>query len=82
MHCRALNCILSVLLFACSLLLLAVSSLGQVLRRTPVLFGRNSRRAAGRSVAFAVHSAGEFDFHRALEAYERLIDAQGAARQT
>ena len=81
MHSRGLDSVLSVFLFACSLLLLAFSALGQVVRRTPAWLRRDGRCAGKPSVAFAAHSAGEFDFHRALEAYEKLIDAQGAARQ-
>jgi hypothetical protein len=81
MHKRRLDPLLSVLLLACSLLVLCIFSLGEFLRRAPVLLRREGLRTGRLSGTFAVHSAGEFDFHRAIEAYENLIDAQVAARQ-
>jgi hypothetical protein len=81
MHKRGLDLVFSVLLLACSLLVLGIFALCEVLRRAPALLKRGSRCAGEPSATFAVDSAGEFDFYRALEAYEKLIDAQGAARQ-
>ena len=81
MHKRGLDFAFSILLLACSLLVLGVLMLGKLLRRLPNLPRRRNRRAIEAPSAFALHPAGEFDFHRALEAYENLIDAQGAARQ-
>ncbi len=81
MHKRGLDVVSSLLLLACSLLVLGIFALGEVLRRAPAWLRRDSSSACEPPGAFAVHSAGEFDFYRALEAYEKLIDAQGAARQ-
>lgn len=78
---RGLDLVFSFLLIAFSLLVLGIFALGEILRRAPSLLRRGGRCAGERSAAFAVHSAGEFDFYRALEAYEKLIDAQCAARQ-
>jgi hypothetical protein len=78
---RSLDSVLSTLLFACCLLFLAFSALGQALRRISALLRRYERSAAEPSASFSAHSAGEFDSHRALDAYEKLIDAQCAARQ-
>jgi hypothetical protein len=81
-HKRGLDLVLSFLLLACSFLVLGIFVLGEALRRAPALLRLDGRRAGESSEAFAVHSAGEFDFYRAIEAYEKLIDAEGAARQT
>jgi len=79
-HKRGLDLVLSVLLLACSFLILGIYVLGGLLRKLPALPRRNGRCANEPSAAFAAHSVGEFDFYRAIEAYESLIDAQGAAR--
>jgi hypothetical protein len=80
-HKRSLDFALSILLLACSVLVLGIFVLGELFRRLPALLRRDHRHAVESPAAFALHSAGEFEFHRALEAYENLIDAQAAARQ-
>ena len=82
MHSRGLDFVLSLLLFACSLLFLGIFALGEALGRALALLRRGGGSRGEPSADFAAHSAGEFNFYRAIEAYEKLIDAQGAARPT
>ena len=81
MRSQGLDFVFSLFLLACSLMILGFLALGEALRGASALLGRKGHCANRLAPAFAAHSAGEFDFHRALEAYEQLIDAHGAARQ-